>query len=799
MKLKKILNIFATIFFMVLIVGFGYIQVKAQKLQTAKQDEKLIELAKNLNISDGPIDIQCYKVFRNTPNPYEINLERKAFIPGEKVNLSFSLPDKVELKGKAFKVGFSLIDLDGKKLNDIGTLIINKIDDIKSTRIQWKVPDLPDDEYLFAAQFYDSEGECFFSRSDIVFISSEYQRIHNETKKKVSEAANSKRDNNWLLKEVSLPSVEMIIKDAEIRWATFRKKNEDYYDIKQMLNKAVEYAEILKKGKDPFEGIIGPFIKAYRSELDNSLQPYAIYIPENYNPSVSYPLVIGLHGAWSNHTNLLNRMFGMPNRPGENDEESIKSFRKMKSVDYIVVNPFGRGLINGYSTGIGEQDVLKVLDIVRKTYNVDQNRIYLTGLSMGGGGTWSIGLRYPDLFAAIYPVCGPAIFLPFPGTPYETYDIKISQINAPINIAENALNLPVKIFHGAMDDAVSVEHSRSIVKRFKELGYYGKNVWYAEFPGVDHWVWVEAYRNGREFEWFKQFKRDPYPRHLIYKTCNSKYNKSFWVQIDEFSKIRELASIKGKIKGQNIEIKVQNVERYSLILNDSLLDTKNEINVITNGFKTYEGKLPKEGELSFSILNNQTSENRKYGIDTSKFKRRVLPDISEFTLFQRRSAAQLGRHIYVYGSKGNAEQTRFLKEAATKMADWGQRIWVKWEVKKDTEVTEEDIKQSNIILFGSPESNSILARINKNLPIRFVKDMIIKGDEKIPGKDKSFRLTYFNPENNSRYIEVYGAQTKIGIDNLLHLPQTNPDYIILNEDGTKLIAGLFDKNWDFEN
>ena len=69
-----------------------------------------------------------------------------------------------------------------------------------------------------------------------------------------------------------------------------------------------------------------------------------------------------------------------------------------------MLTPYGRGEVAGYN-GLAEQDVLRAMDDVKRAYNVDEDRVYLTGLSMGGGGTWHLGLRYPDLFAAIAPVC----------------------------------------------------------------------------------------------------------------------------------------------------------------------------------------------------------------------------------------------------------------------------------------------------------------------------------------------------------------------------------------------------------
>ena len=118
-------------------------------------------------------------------------------------------------------------------------------------------------------------------------------------------------------------------------------------------------------------------------------------------------------------TDTLRRVFGQGNRMGESDYEAVRNRVPLPDVGFLVVAPYGRGEIAGYN-GVGENDVLRVLRDVRTAYNVDPDRIYLTGLSMGGGGTWHIGLRYPDLFAAIVPVCAVADVSLFPGRSTES-------------------------------------------------------------------------------------------------------------------------------------------------------------------------------------------------------------------------------------------------------------------------------------------------------------------------------------------------------------------------------------------
>ncbi|MCS7316160.1 MAG: alpha/beta hydrolase-fold protein, partial [Bryobacterales bacterium] len=150
----------------------------------------------------------------------------------------------------------------------------------------------------------------------------------------------------------------------------------------------------------------GPQVVTFLSDADDSDQPYGLYVPKNYDPARRYPLVLSLHGEGSNHRLNLRRVFGRGNLPGETDAEATRRFPPLPDVDFIVATPLARGTM-GYQ-GLAEKDVYDVLADVRKRLSVDEDRIYLTGLSMGGGGALRLALTRPDVWAAVAAVC-PAI------------------------------------------------------------------------------------------------------------------------------------------------------------------------------------------------------------------------------------------------------------------------------------------------------------------------------------------------------------------------------------------------------
>jgi dienelactone hydrolase len=308
---------------------------------------------------------------------------------------------------------------------------------------------------------------------------------------------------------ISLPSIERLVDDADAVRAHVTNEARDLAFVRRSFETARGYADVLGNGEDPYDYARGAMVKAYRAGWDGTLQPYALYVPRDYDASRAWPLVVALHGAHSNHRHMLRRVFGLDNRPGENDEEASRNELPFPDVPALVVAPFGRGELMGYD-GLGQEDVLRVIADVKRAYKVDQARVSLTGLSMGGGGTWTIGLEHPELFSALAPVCGVTDTSKWiPASQAADYDPKALEAMSPPAFAENAERLRVFIFHGDADPVVPVEDSRRMAARFKALGWLGKTVTYTEYPGVDHRAWVPAYEGARLLKTLAEIKRDP--------------------------------------------------------------------------------------------------------------------------------------------------------------------------------------------------------------------------------------------------------------------------------------------------
>jgi predicted peptidase len=134
---------------------------------------------------------------------------------------------------------------------------------------------------------------------------------------------------------------------------------------------------------------------------------------------------------------------------------------------------------------------LPLLEQIMRNYAVDKSRVYLTGLSMGGYGTWSLGLTYPELFAAIAPICGGGEFI----SPF------LSSRDKP----EALRSLGIWAFHGAKDPVVPVAESERMVELAKKLGI--KEVKLTVYPEAGHDAWTETYNNPQLYEWLLEHSR----------------------------------------------------------------------------------------------------------------------------------------------------------------------------------------------------------------------------------------------------------------------------------------------------
>ncbi len=214
---------------------------------------------------------------------------------------------------------------------------------------------------------------------------------------------------------------------------------------------------------------------------------YQVYVPADWTSSKKWPVILFLHGA------------------GERGEDGILQTevgigtavrRDAKRFPAVIVMPQCRRNL-WWTEPAMEAQALKALDQTIKEFKGDRTRIYLTGLSMGGYGTWSIASKYPDRFAALAPICG-GVREPRRGEQAEQPADPYSPVAAKI------AKTPVWIFHGGADKTVPVIESRSMNA---VLNKAGANVRYTEYEGVGHNSWDKAYAEPEFVTWLLEQKR----------------------------------------------------------------------------------------------------------------------------------------------------------------------------------------------------------------------------------------------------------------------------------------------------
>ncbi len=198
---------------------------------------------------------------------------------------------------------------------------------------------------------------------------------------------------------------------------------------------------------------------------------YLLFLPRGYgeNPQQKWPLILFLHGAGERGDDLaLVKVHGIP-----------KIVEQREDFPFMAVSP----QCPKFSWWTSELEALNaLLDKITAEYAVDTDRIYLTGLSMGGFGTWHMAMMYPERFAAIAPICGG-------GDPEKARVLE---------------DIPVWVFHGAKDEVVSPEESEKMVEALKECG---GDVRFTLYPEAGHDSWTQTYDNPELYEWFLRQRR----------------------------------------------------------------------------------------------------------------------------------------------------------------------------------------------------------------------------------------------------------------------------------------------------
>ena len=212
--------------------------------------------------------------------------------------------------------------------------------------------------------------------------------------------------------------------------------------------------------------------------------PYRIYVPADYTREKTYPLILFLHGAGergndnvSQLKHAVKQMFARRSSPVY--QCIVVAPQCPANEKWVNVTQWTDGF---YSTDeIEESDNLKmvlgILEEIKRKYSIDCDRVYTTGLSMGGYGSWDLITRHSELFAAAIPVCG----------------------GCDVSKAERLKNFPIHTFHGLQDPTVPPNATEAMVNALQDLG--SRKIIYTPYPEGGHAIWEEAFATKGLFEW----------------------------------------------------------------------------------------------------------------------------------------------------------------------------------------------------------------------------------------------------------------------------------------------------------
>ena len=499
-----------------------------------------------------------------------------------------------------------------------------------------------------------------------------------------------------------------------------------------VLEKGLARAAELQGGTPSWTAQKGRLSRGYVSRVDGSVQPYGLVIPESYDAAKPTRLDVVLHGR-ADTQNEVNFLFA---------HDVAKPIPA--SQQHLVLEVYGRG--NNAYRWAGETDVFEALESVRKRYNVDPNRIVLRGFSMGGAGTWHIGLHHPDRWAAIEAGAGFAetrTYAKLPPTAPE-HELRALHIYDAADYAENVANVPTVGYGGELDP------QRAASQLIQKLiaGLANAKSLFLIGPQTEHKWHPESQKQSDAFidAAVAEGRRTPDRIHFV--TYTTRYNRCFWLTIDALDQHYERA----QVAGTRDELTTRNIAALTLD---------------REGTPTIDGQKPGRGR-SF------VKQDGKWRVGGIKGLRKQ------------------------HGLQGPIDDAFMDAFTTVDAPERVTREWAKW-MRGDAPVSSGHVKGKHLVVFGDSKTNPILAKINDKLPIRWEGDQIVAGAHRFPARDHTLTLIFPNPLDPTRYVVVnsghtFGEKEFKGTNALLY-PRLGDYAIIRNSDKAVVLAGFFDEQW----
>ncbi len=541
----------------------------------------------------------------------------------------------------------------------------------------------------------------------------------------------------------------------------------------------------------------GAIVRGYRSQLDQSVQPYGVIVPDTYDPKTPMRLDVVLHGS-TRPVGMAELRFMKRFDPKAYQEAGQAS-------PFLELHPLGR--VENCYRWAGETDVFEAIEDVCRRYAVDRSRIVLRGMSMGASGTWHLGLQYPDRFAAIGPYCGYVDTHRFSATPYPNFvkvgplpehqEAALHMLDA-VDYAANAKMVPAIACMGEKDPFFEAH-----VIMGEAMAREGLKMVNLISPGtahqVDPVVHAEQLRRIAEHVAAGQPRA---PLKVEFVTWTLKVSNCYWIQVLGLEQHYHRADISARFVGDRVIVdKLKNIVRFairagrtpqtprSVQLEDTVLDIPSP------------GGDP--GDIVLERVDGQwhvaaPDEHRKVRGKTAGLQGPIDDAFTTPFLCVRGTDQPWNGLPHRYAM---ASLQRFAE-------DWRQYFRGELPIKNDTDVTPDDIQTKNLILFGDPGSNRWIAKVLPDLPVRWTEQELRMGERAYAANSHAPVLIAPNPlpGASGRYVVLNSGHTfhgtELGRINYLLFPRWG-DWAIMRLEPSRADAlddnvqavGYFAEDW----
>ena len=528
--------------------------------------------------------------------------------------------------------------------------------------------------------------------------------------------------------------------------------------------------------------------ETFISEIDGSVQYYAVSPPST--DTILHPaLILSLHGA---------------------SVEAIGQARAYAPKDWAsIVAPTNRRPFGFDWEDWGRLDAMEVFDLAKWKYQPSPERIYLTGHSMGGHGTWQLGATFPDKWGAIAPSAGWSSFWSYGGkediVAKSCVDSLIDRASNPsrtLLLSRNYKQHGVYIFHGDADQTVPVEQARTMREH---LAAFHPDLSYYEYPGGGHWF-------GQSVDWppiFDYFKWHSIPsdsqvNHVEFTTvCPGISSSSRWVEIIQQEKQFEPSTVDISLNRETRTFTgtTDNVRLLSLGL--AGMDNHSPVFIELDGEERFEIPIP---------VVRSTRERFLLEYDGKQWRKGEIPGGMTKTpaTYGGFKYGMQHRMIFVYGTKGTASETALGYAKARYDAEtWWYRGNGNVPILPDTLFDATLEPDRSVVLFGNAETNSAWDALLSESPVQADRNSVMIGDRMIRGKDLAFTSLRPRPGNNKGSVVVIGATGEEGwrtaFSNRYFISGAGyPDFLVFSSemlrsgmDGVKA-TGFFGNDWSLE-